>query len=83
MEVQYKPLFDDYKYGTTIWSPLAGGILTGKYNDGEIPDGTWYKESKFALDMIWPQYFGTDEKKQRTLKVLSGLAQLSSELGVT
>jgi aryl-alcohol dehydrogenase-like predicted oxidoreductase len=30
--------FSEYKYGTTIWSPLAGGILTGKYNDGNIPD---------------------------------------------
>ena len=26
-------------YGTTIWSPLAGGMLTGKYNNG-IPEGS-------------------------------------------
>jgi len=30
-EVEYGPIFDKYKYGTTIWSPLAGGALTGKY----------------------------------------------------
>jgi len=24
-------VYDDYGYATTIWSPLAGGILTGKY----------------------------------------------------
>ncbi|KAJ7258263.1 Aldo keto reductase [Mycena rebaudengoi] len=30
MEKEYLPLFKKYEYGTTIWSPLAGGILTGK-----------------------------------------------------
>jgi aryl-alcohol dehydrogenase-like predicted oxidoreductase len=34
MEVDYKRLFDKYGYGTTVWSPLLGGVLTGKYNDG-------------------------------------------------
>jgi len=38
-EVEYAPLYDQFKYGTTIWSPLASGILTGKYNDG-IPKGS-------------------------------------------
>ncbi|KAK9465851.1 NADP-dependent oxidoreductase domain-containing protein [Lipomyces arxii] len=33
-ESEYYPLYKLYKYGTTIWSPLASGILTGKYNDG-------------------------------------------------
>lgn len=34
------PLFERRNIGTTIWSPLAGGILTGKYNDGNIPEGS-------------------------------------------
>jgi aryl-alcohol dehydrogenase-like predicted oxidoreductase len=29
--------FDKFGYGTTIYSPLAGGLLTGKYNDG-VPE---------------------------------------------
>ena len=33
-ESEYRGLFIEHKMGTTIWSPLAGGILTGKYNDG-------------------------------------------------
>ena len=33
-EVEYAPLYRDLGYGTTIWSPLASGILTGKYNNG-------------------------------------------------
>lgn len=44
MEVEYRPLQDQLNYGATIFSPLACGILTGKYNDG-IPEG-----SRFALN---------------------------------
>jgi aryl-alcohol dehydrogenase-like predicted oxidoreductase len=43
MEAEYSRLFDVYGYGTTVWSPLAGGVLTGKYNDG-IP-----KDSRLAV----------------------------------
>ena len=39
-EREYAPLFQaPYKIGTTIWSPLLSGLLTGKYNDG-IPAGS-------------------------------------------
>ncbi len=39
-EKEYHPLYAaPYGLGTTIWSPLASGILTGKYNDG-IPEGS-------------------------------------------
>ncbi len=34
LEVEYKRVFSELGYGTTIWSPLASGILTGKYNQG-------------------------------------------------
>ncbi len=37
MEQEYAHLFQTYKMGTTIWSPLASGLLTGKYNNG-IPE---------------------------------------------
>jgi len=33
-------VFDKFKYGTTTWSPLAGGLLSGKYNDGNFPEGS-------------------------------------------
>mgnify|MGYP001149257744 CR=1 FL=1 len=33
-EKELAPLYDELGYGTTIWSPLASGLLTGKYNDG-------------------------------------------------
>ncbi|HPF69836.1 MAG TPA: aldo/keto reductase [Candidatus Krumholzibacteria bacterium] len=34
VEAEYAALYDEIGLGTTIWSPLASGILTGKYNDG-------------------------------------------------
>ena len=39
VEEEYARLYDDIGLGTTIWSPLASGLLTGKYNDG-IPPGS-------------------------------------------
>ena len=38
VEEEYARLYDDIGLGTTIWSPLASGLLTGKYNDGIPPD---------------------------------------------
>ena len=43
-EVDYFKLFRDHGMGTTVWSPLASGLLTGKYNDG-IP-----KNSRLAME---------------------------------
>jgi voltage-dependent potassium channel beta subunit len=51
-EVEYKQLYSEIGLGTTIWSPLASGLLTGKYNEG-IPEDTrislptleWLKEA--------------------------------------
>lgn len=48
VETEYAPLFaEDYKMGTTIWSPLASGLLTGKYNDG-IPAGSRGDSEKYS-----------------------------------
>ena len=44
MENEYLEIFKNMGMGTTIWSPLASGLLTGKYNDG-IPEG-----SRFQLE---------------------------------
>jgi len=44
-EKQFHHLFERTGYGSTIWSPLAGGILTGKYNDGSCPE-----KSRFEKD---------------------------------
>ena len=41
-EKEYKDIFKKYNLGATIWSPLASGILTGKYNNG-IPTNSRFK----------------------------------------
>jgi voltage-dependent potassium channel beta subunit len=52
VEQEYAPLFAEFGLGTTIWSPLASGVLTGKYNDGSPADARlslsnygWLKET--------------------------------------
>jgi len=80
-ENEYRLLFTEYKYGTTIWSPLAGGILAGKYNDGNIPEGSRYDNHK-SLDHFWTKYMGPDVK-EKTLAKLNALAALAKELGFT
>ena len=48
-EKEYDPLFKQFEYGTTIWSPLASGLLTGKYNNG-IPEGSRFDNHKDLFD---------------------------------
>lgn len=48
MERDYLPLFSNYGMGTTIWSPLASGLLTDKYFDGSATN------EKTRMDlMVW------------------------------
>jgi voltage-dependent potassium channel beta subunit len=78
-ENEYRFVFSEYKYGTTIWSPLAGGILSGKYNSGDIPEGSRYDNHK-NLDTIWQKHMGP-ENKDKTLKVLNQLGDIAKDLG--
>src|SRR5690606_16187200 len=49
VELEYAPLYAELGMGTTVWSPLASGLLTGKYDHG-VPEGSraareaWLKE---------------------------------------
>lgn len=50
IEKELVPLYQEYGIGTTIWSPLASGVLTGKYNDGipadsRLANETWLRKS--------------------------------------
>jgi len=44
-EKTLRRVFSEYKYGTTIWSPLCSGILAGKYNKGDIPEGSRFADN--------------------------------------
>jgi len=77
IEKDYVALFDDYGLGTTIWSPLASGVLTGKYNE-EIPEDSRMSKDRFAF--VFKQYFG-DQAKEKTLKTLIGISEIAKKLG--
>ncbi len=59
IEADFLTIFKNIGMGTTTWSPLASGILTGKYNDG-IPEGSrltlegygWLKDKSFTEEKI-------------------------------
>lgn len=83
MEKDYRSIFEKYHYGTTVWSPLAQGFLSGRYNDGNIPeDSRINKWDPFWGNLISYQYF-SGEKKEKLLKVCRGLAEIAKELGYT
>lgn len=72
---EYQRVYKDYGYGTTTFSPLANGLLTGKYNKG-IPAG-----SRAALKGYdWMHDQVTDQGK---LANVQALAPIAEELGCT
>ena len=48
-ERDYASIFDHYGTGTTVWGPIAVGILSGKYNDGKIPENTRFTDQETAI----------------------------------
>lgn len=75
MEQDYLPVFENVGLGTTIWSPLAAGFLTGKYLD-DTPEG-----SRLAIQGFdWLKTRWMQEEKINKLKKLMPLA---TELGVS
>lgn len=77
LEHDYLQLFSDIGLGTTIWSPLASGFLTGKYQQG-IP-----KDSRATLPRYdWlKQRIESEQGKAKIAKVQS-LLQLAKQLGI-
>ncbi len=67
---EYERVYKEYGYGTTIWSPLASGLLTGKYNQG-IPEG-----SRGALKGYdWLREELTDKEKLARVQALEPIAR--------
>jgi voltage-dependent potassium channel beta subunit len=72
---EYERVYKDYGYGTTIWSPLASGLLTGKYNKG-IPEGS--RGTLQGYD--WLHDMLTDKDK---IAMVQALEPIAGELGCT
>ncbi|CAG7846100.1 Putative voltage-gated potassium channel subunit beta AltName: Full=K(+) channel subunit beta [Serendipita indica DSM 11827] len=51
-EVEYAPIYAKYGIKTTVWSALASGKLTGKYNDGIPKDSRFANHSEFFKDTV-------------------------------
>lgn len=77
-EVEYGRLYDTIGLGTTIWSPLASGLLTGKYNNG-IPE-----DSRMNLPGYeWLRNMLESEEGQKRLQSVKELVPIAEELGTT
>ena len=77
-EKEYAPLYAKYNLGTTTWSSLASGLLTGKYNDG-IPEGSRFAQhSDFFKKTVAELQSPEGQEKIRKVKELTKLAE---ELG--
>ena len=77
-EVEYGRLYDTIGLGTTIWSPLASGLLTGKYNDG-VPE-----DSRLNLPGYeWLRQMFESEVWQKRLQSVRDLALIAEELNTT
>jgi len=83
MESEYLPLFRNHGMGVTTYSPLASGVLTGKYKGGQVPEGTrlavsavsFVKDNKLGRDRY--QIDKTEELRPVAEKLGCSLAQLA------
>jgi voltage-dependent potassium channel beta subunit len=75
VEVEYARVFRNYGYGTTTWSPLASGFLTGKYNQG-IPE-----DSRAAMG-DFNDLSENIENEKKVAKV-KRLGKIADDLGVS
>jgi voltage-dependent potassium channel beta subunit len=78
VESEYARLYDEIGLGTTIWSPLSSGLLTGKYNRG-MPEGT--RATLEGYEWLRKR-FEDEEAVQRIAKV-GELMNIADELGTS
>ena len=75
VEAEYRRLYEDIGIGITTWSPLASGLLTGKYLDG-IPEGSRADLPGYG----WLREVMSDEERNARVRDLKAIAD---ELDVT
>lgn len=76
VEAEYAALYRDYGMGTTIWSPLASGVLTGKYNDTRPADSRLERPG-----YEWLRRATLGESGDRTLAQTRRFTALAQQLG--
>merc|ERR1711957_42864 len=88
-EVEYQPLYAQFGMGTTIWSPLASGLLSGKYSGNKIPEGSRLSFGDIGMNAELKRQFesgeglnGLDMKSQdEALAVVDSLKPVAERLG--
>ncbi len=78
VESEYAHLYDEIGLGTTIWSPLASGLLTGKYNQG-MPEGTRATLEGYE----WLRSRFEDETALENISKVGKLMDIADELGAS
>eukprot|EP00803_Ostreobium_quekettii_P005675 evm.model.scf_1759.2 EVM.evm.TU.scf_1759.2 scf_1759:4266-10307(-) len=76
VEVEFAPLYEEQGIGLTTWSPLASGVLTGKYSEGKIPEG-----SRLALDQFKAMANKKLVERRHQVEKVDQLRSLAAELG--
>ena len=78
VEIEYQRLYTEIGLGTTIWSPLASGLLTGKYNEG-IPNDSRANLKGYE----WLRKQVTDDKAQEKVQKVVQLSKVARDLNCT
>lgn len=79
VEKEYHKLYSEIGLGTTIWSPLASGLLTGKYNAGQAPEDS--RANMKGMEWLREKLVGTEAVDK--IPKVKALAELSAELGIS
>lgn len=79
VEKEYAPFYRSPGLGTTVWSPLATGLLTGKYHDGVPADS---RLNSPGMEWLRDRLTADPQFKDK-LKAVQKLAAIASELGTT
>lgn len=77
-ESEYAHLYDEIGLGTTIWSPLASGLLTGKYNKG-IPEGT--RASLEGYEWLRERFI--DDEAIAGIRKVAQMIPIAEDIGAT
>jgi voltage-dependent potassium channel beta subunit len=78
VESDYTPLYAKYGLKIMAWSPLASGVLTGKYNDG-IPEGSRFDLNKDTFGDMSDKLY--DEQGKANIERVRRLTAIADELG--
>lgn len=74
IEREHVPCCIEHKKGILVWSPLAGGFLSGKYERNHIEEGTRYNVSKdWAVNM----------EREKNWQIIAVVKQIAKELAAT